>query len=124
MAQAGTVKKFFEEKGFGFIMPDDGSEDVLIHVKQVNGDGLKVGDLVTFDTAWNDHKGKMDGANCTVTGRCGTGGDVGANVFPDNDAMSKEPLYRVGGSFYTKPPKSKGGGKSKSSFSPYGWFWW
>mmetsp|Transcript_82770 Transcript_82770/g.250947 ORF Transcript_82770/g.250947 Transcript_82770/m.250947 type:complete len:226 (-) Transcript_82770:223-900(-) len=81
MAKTGTVKKFFEDKGFGFIAPDDGGDDVFIHVKDlVNGDGLSQGDLVTFDTEWDDRKGKYKGANCSVKSSGGGGGGGGGRV--------------------------------------------
>ena len=49
-------------RGFGFITPDAGGEDVFIHIKQCNGaESLSEGDKVTFDNEWNDRKGKMQG---------------------------------------------------------------
>merc|ERR1712129_628738 len=80
MSKTGTVKKFFEDKGFGFISPDDGGDDVFIHVKDLmDTEGLSQGDEVTFDTEWDDRKQKYKGSNCSLKngGGGGGGGDGG-----------------------------------------------
>lgn len=52
MAMLGTVKFFNQEKGFGFITPNDGGKDVFVHVSAVQSSGLGTlhdGQKVSFD---------------------------------------------------------------------------
>jgi CspA family cold shock protein len=57
----GTVKWFNDAKGFGFITPDDGSEDLFAHFSNVTMSGfksLKEGEKVSFDVV-QGAKGKQ-----------------------------------------------------------------
>ncbi len=37
----GTVKWFSDEKGFGFITPDEGSRDLFVHHSNISADGYR-----------------------------------------------------------------------------------
>jgi CspA family cold shock protein len=57
----GTVKWFNDSKGFGFITPDDGSEDLFAHFSAINMNGfktLKEGQKVSFEVTQGP-KGKQ-----------------------------------------------------------------
>jgi cold shock protein len=58
----GTVKFYNDQKGFGFIQPDDGSKDVFVHataLERAGMRGLMEGQKVTFDTAEDRRSGKV-----------------------------------------------------------------
>jgi CspA family cold shock protein len=49
--QSGTVKWFNDEKGFGFITPEGGGDDLFVHFRAIKGNGfksLKEGERVSF----------------------------------------------------------------------------
>ena len=75
MSSTGTLKNFFEEKGFGFITPDDGGDDCFAHVKEnPELENCQKGDSVTFDKVWDDRKGKYKAENVSGGGGGGGGG--------------------------------------------------
>ncbi|MGL4396592.1 MAG: cold-shock protein [Hyphomicrobium sp.] len=58
----GTVKFYNDQKGFGFIAPDDGSKDVFVHataLERAGMRGLREGQKVMFDTQEDRRSGKI-----------------------------------------------------------------
>ena len=58
----GTVKFYNDQKGFGFIQPDDGGKDVFVHATALERAGIRglvEGQKVTFDTAEDRRSGKV-----------------------------------------------------------------
>ncbi len=58
----GTVKFYNDQKGFGFIQPDDGGKDVFVHataLERAGMRGLVEGQKVAFDTLEDRRTGKI-----------------------------------------------------------------
>jgi CspA family cold shock protein len=58
----GTVKWFNGQKGFGFIQPDDGGQDVFVHISAVERAGMSnllEGQKISFELTKDNRSGKM-----------------------------------------------------------------
>ncbi|MGB2578265.1 CspA family cold shock protein [Elusimicrobium simillimum] len=56
MAQ-GKIKWFNDQKGYGFVTPEDGSADLFVHYQEIQGEGFKTlaeGQSVEFDVAQSE----------------------------------------------------------------------
>ncbi|MCS4088610.1 cold-shock protein [Rhizobium sp. BK176] len=62
----GTVKFFNNDKGFGFITPTNGGQDVFVHVSAVQGGSLREGDKVNYDLGQDRKTGKSKAENVSV----------------------------------------------------------
>lgn len=59
--QTGIVKFYNDQKGFGFIQPEDGSKDVFVHATALERAGMSAlseGQKVSFDTEMDSRSGK------------------------------------------------------------------
>ncbi len=65
----GTVKWFNGQKGFGFVVPDDGGKDVFVHISAVERSGFKTlneGQKVSYELETN--RGKTAAVNIQLVG--------------------------------------------------------
>ncbi|TCR65686.1 cold-shock protein [Bosea sp. BK604] len=62
----GTVKWFNSAKGFGFIQPDDGGQDVFVHISAVERAGmreLRDGQKISYEVVPDKRSGKSSAEN-------------------------------------------------------------
>jgi cold shock protein len=65
----GTVKWFNGQKGFGFIAPDDGGNDVFVHISAVERaglSGLAEGQKISYEVKVDSKRGKSSAENLRV----------------------------------------------------------
>jgi cold shock protein len=55
----GTIKKWNEDRGFGFIKTEDGGQDVFFHASALReGDNIREGATVTYEVGSDERTGK------------------------------------------------------------------
>ncbi|RUU02140.1 cold-shock protein [Mesorhizobium sp. USDA-HM6] len=67
----GTVKWFNSTKGFGFIQPDNGGQDVFVHISAVERAGLKTladGQKINYEIEQDRRTGKSSAGNLSKAG--------------------------------------------------------
>ncbi|MGL4636570.1 MAG: cold-shock protein [Beijerinckiaceae bacterium] len=67
----GTVKWFNSQKGFGFIQPDEGGQDVFVHISAVERAGLyglNEGQKITYEIVADRRSGKSSADHLKVAG--------------------------------------------------------
>ena len=77
----GTVKFFNEQKGYGFIQPDDGGKDAFVHISAVERAGmrsLRENQRVSYDMQ-DDNRGKASAVNLKSADEAEASNDSGQN---------------------------------------------
>ena len=65
----GVLKTWKEDRGFGFIKPDDGGKDIFIHISALNAVSRRptTGDVIYYQIA-KDNRGKYKAINAQIEG--------------------------------------------------------
>jgi CspA family cold shock protein len=67
MSTTGIVKMYDEDRGFGFIEPDDGSADVFVHAKNIVGASMLIpAQAVEYESVFDQQRGKYRASDVRV----------------------------------------------------------
>ncbi|CAE7949114.1 cspG, partial [Symbiodinium sp. KB8] len=128
--RTGRLQRFFAEKGFGFIQPDEGGDDIFAHSRQFTGgdpDMLKEGERVRFEAEWDDKKNNNKAVTwCLENGGPGYpqqgGGGFGGGGFGGPQNFGGQGFG--GPQSFGGPMQGQygpmGGQQNNPHFSPYG----
>merc|ERR1712150_184076 len=107
-------KKWIDDKGFGFLTPDDGGEDVFVHRSSLDGvEALEEGDEVMYEVEYDNRKGKWKATSCTLKDGNGKRGGSGRSGGERNGGGGYSRDYDNGRRGGYDGGKGKGKGKSK-----------
>ncbi|MGE5563412.1 MAG: cold-shock protein [Bacillota bacterium] len=76
----GTVKFFNENKGYGFIQPDEGGNDAFVHISAVERSGMRTlrqNQRINYDLQ-QDNRGKMSAVNLSSADETAGAGSASA----------------------------------------------
>mmetsp|Transcript_103683 Transcript_103683/g.278595 ORF Transcript_103683/g.278595 Transcript_103683/m.278595 type:complete len:178 (-) Transcript_103683:482-1015(-) len=123
---SGVMKRWHDEKGFGFIGPDDGGDDVFCHVSALlDGEGsVKEGDFVKYRITFDDRRGKDRASDVELSGG-GGGGRGGGGSSGGSRSRRRSPSRSRsrgrGGDSYGGGGKGRGSGGKGGDARPGDW---
>ncbi len=65
----GTVKWFNDQKGYGFIKPDDGGKDIFVHISAVEKSGMRTlaeNQAISYELHTDDRRGKTSAVELKI----------------------------------------------------------
>jgi CspA family cold shock protein len=117
----GTVARFNAEKGFGFIEPDDGGDDVFVHFSAIDSDGyreLEEGQRVEFDAVRGQRGMQAEGVRVVGGGGGGGGGGGSRGGRPERGGPDRP----RGGRDERPARRPSGGGGGGRGQGTVNWF--